>query len=162
MSEPITVTVRISKELLKELDSKVEPRNRSEYIRQAIIDKLKGESFPSQMQSSTGEIKQLKERLDVLEEVVKRINNQSVEIQIPALLEIIASDETDKKIINYIIEKKSATTKDLEKVVELRRRMILERIKALDIKHKDKFGRPFLKFIRGKKDGKRQSWWLAN
>ena len=45
-------------------------------------------------------------------------------------------------------------------MVNLKRRMILERTKAVEKRYEEKFGKPFLNFVRGKKDGKRQSWWL--
>jgi len=161
MSELVTVTLRIPKELLKEIEKKVELRYRSEYIRQAIIDKLKRESSPKSIESQTDEIVELRSRIAAVEEALERLSTQSLETQIPALLEVIASDEADKQVIKYILENKSATTKELEKVVALRRRMILERIKAIEDRHKEKFGKPFLKFQRGKRNGKRQAWWLA-
>nr|MDO8100702.1 ribbon-helix-helix domain-containing protein [Candidatus Njordarchaeota archaeon] len=161
MSELITVTLRIPKELLKEIEGKVEPRYRSEYIRQAIIDKLKQESSPKSMERQPDEIVELRSRMSAIEEALKRLSPRSLETRIPALLEIIASDEEDRQIIKYILENKSATTKELEKVVALRRRMILERIKAIEDRHKEKFGKSFLKFQRGKRNGKRQAWWLA-
>jgi metal-responsive CopG/Arc/MetJ family transcriptional regulator len=161
MSELATVTLRIPKELLEELEKKVEPRYRSEYIRQAIIDKLRRESSKA-AEGQLGDIDELRSRIAVIEENLKRLSTQSMETQVPALLEVIATDDADRQIIKYILERKSATTKELEKVVDLRRRMILERIKTIENRHKEKFAKPFLKFVRGKgQDGKRQAWRLA-
>ena len=162
MSELVTVTVRIPKQLVKDLDGRVERRLRSEYIRQAIQDKLKKGTPPSNASASGEEIKELRDRISSLEEAIRNLGRQSYEKQVPALLEVIALDEADRNIINYVIESKSATTKELEKVVSLRRRMILERMKAIEDRHEQKFGRPFLKFVRGKRDGKRQAWWLVD
>ncbi|WXG42692.1 MAG: ribbon-helix-helix domain-containing protein [Promethearchaeati archaeon SRVP18_Atabeyarchaeia-1] len=162
MSEPVTVTVRIPKELVKELDAKVEPRYRSEYIRQAIMDKLKSGPAESPTRGRNDEINELKARISALENAIRGLGKKGYEAQVPALLEVIALDETDRKIISYLVEHKSATTKELEKVVNLRRRMILERTKEIENKYEEKFGKPFLKFVRGKRDGKRQAWWLAD
>jgi metal-responsive CopG/Arc/MetJ family transcriptional regulator len=162
MNELVTVTLRIPKELLEEVERKVEPRYRSEYIRQAIIDRLKRESSPKSMESQSDDVDELRTRITAIEEILKRLTTQSLETQLPALLEVIASDETDRRIIKYILENKSATTKELEKVVALRRRMILTRIKTMEDKHKEKFGKPFLIYQRGKgTDGKRQAWRLT-
>jgi metal-responsive CopG/Arc/MetJ family transcriptional regulator len=162
MGELVTVTLRIPKELVKELDAKVEPRFRSEYIRQAILDKLKRGSSQTATGNSIEEISELRTRISTLEETVRNLGKQSYETQIPALLEVIALDEMDRRIINQIIQSKSATTKELEKVVNLRRRMILERMKGIEVRYEEKFGKPFLRFIRGKREGKRQAWWLAD
>jgi metal-responsive CopG/Arc/MetJ family transcriptional regulator len=162
MGEIVTVTLRIPKELVKELDAKVEPRFRSEYIRQAILDKLKRGSSQTATGNSIEEISELRTRISTLEETVRNLGKQSYETQIPALLEVIALDEMDRRIINQIIQSKSATTKELEKVVNLRRRMILERMKGIEVRYEEKFGKPFLRFIRGKREGKRQAWWLAD
>jgi metal-responsive CopG/Arc/MetJ family transcriptional regulator len=162
MSELATVTLRIPKELLEELEKKVEPRYRSEYIRQAIIDKLRRESSSKSMEDQLGDIEELRSRITVIEENLKRLSTQGIETQIPVLLEVIATDDVDRQIIKYILECKSATTKELEKVVDLRRRMILQRIKTIEDRHQEKFGKSFLKFVRGKgKDGKRQAWRLV-
>jgi Arc/MetJ-type ribon-helix-helix transcriptional regulator len=162
MSDLVTVTLRIPKELLRELERKVEPRYRSEYIRQAIIDKLKRQSSQKSTESQPDEIDELRGRINALEEALKGLGTKSLETRIPALFEVVASDEEDRQIIKYILERKSATTKELEQVVALRRRMILERIKTIENRHKEKFGKPFLKFQRGKgSDGKRQAWRLA-
>lgn len=160
MSEQTTVTVRIPKELLRQLEEKVGSRYRSEYIRQAIADKLKQGSSAVQVETPINEINELKARISALELAIKSFGRKSIEVQLPALLEVIALDDTDRQIISYILEKKSATTKELEKVVNLKRRMILERTKTIEKRYEEKFDKPFLRFIRGKKDGKRQSWWL--
>jgi metal-responsive CopG/Arc/MetJ family transcriptional regulator len=160
MSEQTTVTVRIPKELLRQLEEKVGSRYRSEYIRQAIADKLKQGSSAVQVETPINEINELKARISALELAIKSVGRKSIEVQLPALLEVIALDDTDRQIISYILEKKSATTKELEKVVNLKRRMILERTKTIEKRYEEKFDKPFLRFIRGKKDGKRQSWWL--
>jgi metal-responsive CopG/Arc/MetJ family transcriptional regulator len=160
MSEQTTVTVRVPKELIKQLDEKVGARYRSEYIRQAIVERLKQGSTTAQVGIQVGEINELKARISALELALRNLNSKSIEIQIPALLEVIASDDTDRQIISYILEKKNATTKELEKVVNLKRRMILERTKTIEKRYEEKFGKTFLSFVRGKKEGKRQSWWL--
>ena len=162
MSELVTVTVRIPRQLVKELDASVERRLRSEYIRQAIQDKLRKGAPQANAGAPSEEIEELRDRISSLEDAIKNLGRQGYEKQVPALLEVIASDETDRNIINYIVENKSATTKELEEVVSLRRRMILERMKSIEDRHEQKFGKPFLKFVRGKRDGKRQAWWLAD
>jgi Arc/MetJ-type ribon-helix-helix transcriptional regulator len=162
MNELVTVTVRIPRQLVKDMDSHVERRLRSEYIRQAIQDKLKRGTSQMDAVIPSEEIKELRDRISALELTIRNLDKQGYEKQVPALLEVIAFDDTDRGIINYIVENKSATTKELEKVVSLRRRMILERMKDIENRHQQKFGKPFLKFVRGKRDGKRQAWWLAD
>jgi Arc/MetJ-type ribon-helix-helix transcriptional regulator len=161
MGEQTTVTVRIPRELLKRLDDKVGSRYRSEYIRRAIVDRLAQGSIATQVEMPASELDELKARISALELALEKLGSKSIEVQIPALLEVIASDDTDRRIISYILEKKSATTKELESVVNLKRRMILERTKMIEKRYEQKFGKPFLQFVRGKKEGKRQSWWLV-
>lgn len=162
MSELVTVTLRIPRQLVEELDAEVEPRLRSEYIRQAIVDKLKKGTLRNDASSTSEEINELRSRITSLEDAIRSLGKQSYEKQVPALLEVIALDEVDRSIINHMIENKSATTRELEKVVNLRRRMILERMKGIEERHEQKFGKRLLEFVRGKRDGKRQAWWLVD
>jgi Arc/MetJ-type ribon-helix-helix transcriptional regulator len=160
MGEQTTVTVRVPKELLKQLDEKVGARYRSEYIRQAIVDRLRQGSTTAPVEVPVGELDEVKARISALELALSNLGKKSIEVQIPALLEVIAGDESDRQIIGYMLEEKKATTKELEEVVNLKRRMILEHLKTIERKYEQKFGKPFLRFVRGKKEGKRQSWWL--
>ncbi len=163
IGKTVVLTVKISEELLEELNKKVERGKRSEFIKEAIIEKLR-QTPNSEEADLKEEIEQLKSRVIKLERVIKReepnIHNELYKEDLKQLLNHICNDETDRLIINYLVESGGVTTKELESVTSLKRRQILTRIKGMASRTEEKFGKRIIQFKRTKNEGKRQAWWI--
>ena len=163
IGKTVVLTVKIPKELLEELNRKIERGKRSKFVKEAIIEKLR-QTPNSEETDLKEEIEQLKSRIIKLERVTKRkepnIHNEFYKEDLKQLLNHICNDETDKLIINHLIESEGATTKELESVTSLKRRQILTRIKGIARRTEEKFGKRIIQFKRTKDKGKRQAWWI--
>ncbi|MEM2958668.1 MAG: ribbon-helix-helix domain-containing protein [Candidatus Jordarchaeaceae archaeon] len=163
IGKTVVLTVKISEELLEELNRKVERGKRSEFIKEAIKEKLR-QTPNSEEADLKEEIEQLKSRIIKLERVIKRgepsIHNELYKEDLKQLLNHICNDETDRLIINHLIESGGVTTKELESVTSLKRRQLLTRIKGIANRTEEKFGKRIIQFKRTKDKGKRQAWWI--
>ncbi|MBS7252198.1 MAG: hypothetical protein KIH08_16630, partial [Candidatus Freyarchaeota archaeon] len=150
-------------ELLEELNRKVERGKRSEFVKEAIMEKLR-QKPNSEEADLKEEIEQLRSRIIKLERVIKReepnVHNELYKEDLKQLLNYICNDETDKLIINRLVESGGVTTKELEAVTSLKRRQILNRIKGIASRTEEKFGKKLIQFKRTKDKGKRQAWWI--
>ncbi len=159
----VVLTIKIPEQLLEELNKKVNRGKRSAFIKEAIIEKL-GQKPDDEATSLKNEVNQLRSRVIKLERVIKReepINDtESDKENLKQLLNQSCEDETDKLIINQLIEFEGATTKELESATNLKRRQILNRIKKIAIRTEEKTGKKIIQFKRTKDNGKKQAWWI--
>ena len=159
----VVLTIKVPEQLLEELNKKVSRGKRSAFIKEAIIEKLRQEPG-GKATSLENEIEQLRSRIVKLERVIKRegtVNDTELDKEnLKQLLDQSCDDETDRLIVNHLLEFRGATTKDLESVTSLKRRQILTRIKKIAIRTEQKVGKEIVQFKRTKNKGKKQAWWI--
>lgn len=104
-------------------------------------------------------LEELEKRIADLESTLssKGVNGRSAETH---PLYQFCRDENERKIVEYLIKEGGATTRELEKVVGLKRRQILNRLRELASRAEEQLGRPALVYVRARVKGKRQAWWL--
>ncbi|MBS7247099.1 MAG: ribbon-helix-helix domain-containing protein [Candidatus Jordarchaeales archaeon] len=158
----VVVSVKIPRDVLMFLEKEVSRGKRSEFIRQAIIEKLEGRcikvenSFPSNVILSR--LEELEKRIIHLENALSSKNSGKDNAAHP--LYQLCKDENERKIVEYILSEGGATTRELEKVVGLKRRQILNRVRELASRAEKQLGKPMLVYVRARVRGKRQAWWL--
>jgi len=156
----VTISLKVPREILHFLDEKVGQGRRSEFIRQAIIEKLKMSNGDAR-DPIIKEIDSLKRKVEELERIL-RVHKLGEGGRKQHPLYRICRDENDRKIVEYLLREGGATTKELEKVVGLKRRQILNRMKYLSEKAEKELGRGTLRYVRSRVKGKRQAWWLKD
>lgn len=155
MADETTISIQIDRELLDEIDQRAGKKGRSAFIRQALIEYLQKEPNP--------EIEKIWEEIDILK---KRITEIEKEKEIPQnaeyidkrVIQKVCRDSIDERILKYIFDNQAATTQELEKIINLTRRTILERLKAMAEKINSLYGITILEHRRELYKGKRQAW----
>ncbi len=155
MNDESMITIQIDKELLEEIDRRAGKKGRSAFIKQAIREYLNKGPDP-EIEKIWEEIEILKKRIADLEEY-KQIPEKPEYID-RKVLEKVCKDKIDEQILRYIFENQAATTQELENVVNLSRRMILERLKNMASKLNALYGTKILEHKRELYKGKRQAW----
>ncbi len=150
----VVVSVKLPREVFEILEVEVGRGKRSEFIRQAIMEKL---SSPSKGESIIRKLEELEERISRLEKILPLKEHNDVNVH---PLYSICKDENERKIIEYILKEGGATTRELEKVVGLKRRQILNRMRGLAFRAEKELGKPMLVYVRPSVKGKRQAWWI--
>ncbi|MGQ9723197.1 MAG: hypothetical protein ACUVXA_17990 [Candidatus Jordarchaeum sp.] len=145
------------------MNKKVGRGNRSAFVKEAIIEKLR-QKPESKATSLENEVHQLRSRVVKLERIIKKeeaINDIEMEKEnLRQFLNQSCHDQTDKLIINHLLEHEGATTKDLESVTGLKRRQILNRIKKIANRTEEKTGQKIIQFKRTKDKDIKQAWWI--
>lgn len=148
-----TVTLKLPVEIIKKIDSSLEGKTRSDFIREAILEKLEKEKDVtlSKISRLEMEIEDIKKRLFEIERTINmRISISDIEKE----LMVVAKDEIDRLIVGTILEKGYVKVMELEKILPIKRRQIVNRLRRIADKTK------LVKYIPHEKDGITKAWWL--
>jgi Arc/MetJ-type ribon-helix-helix transcriptional regulator len=159
LSEVKVVSVKIPEEVYKELALRVPEGDRSNFIREAIIEKLQKtpkadkllelEERMSKIETGLGEIRKYLADLELLTYEHGKINPH-----------VFCIDEIDHKIVDYLLHYKGATTPELADYVKTNRWLVLNRLRKIQRTSKKQCGKPIIDYYAGEKSGKKKAWWI--
>ncbi len=159
LTDPKTVTVKLPEEVYNEMALRIPEGDRSDFIREAIADKLQKTPKPdkllaleqrmAQLEEQFGQIKKYLSDLEILTFQHGKINPYQ-----------FAVDETDRKIIEYLLNYKSATTPELADFLKTNRWLVLNRLQKIEKNSKKQTGKPIISFYAGERSGKKKAWWI--
>jgi hypothetical protein len=160
MGKLVVVSAKIPEDTYKELQLRIPERERSDFIREAIMEKLEKtprpnkilalESRMEKVEAELAEIKKYLADLEVLTFERGKINPHTFGI-----------DEIDHKIIDYLLHYKGATTPELADYTKTNRWLVLNRLRRIQKTSKKQHGKPILTYYAGEKQGKHKAWWLS-
>lgn len=159
MDKPVTMSVKLPSELYSELVIRVPKRERSSFIREAIIEKLQRTPRPDK-------ILEFEQRIKRVEEDLSRIKRYLADLEILTYEKgavnphTFCIDDIDHKIINYLLHNKGATTPELAEATETNRWLILNRLKRIQRLSKQQLGKEIIKYHARERLGKRKAWWI--
>lgn len=159
MSEVRVVSLKIPEEVYQEMSLRIPEGDRSNFIREAILEKLqktpKADKFleleerMNKIEQSVGEVRKYLADLELLTYQHGRINPHTFCI-----------DETDHKIIDYLLHYKGATTPELAKYTKTNRWLVLNRLRKIQRNSKKQFGKAIIEYYAGEKSGRKKAWWI--
>lgn len=153
------VTIKLSEEVYQELSLRVPEGERSDFIRDAINEKLQKTPRPDILLA-------LQERMSNLEEEFGQIKKYLTDLEILTYQHgkinphKFCIDEIDHNIIEYLLHYKSATTPELADYLKTNRWFILNRLRKIEKTSKKQIGKPIIKYYAGEKSGKKKAWWI--
>jgi len=159
MSELKVISVKIPEEVYQELALRVPEGERSNFIRDAIIEKLQRTPKPDK-------ILEIEKRLEKLEAEFSQIRRYLADLEFltyergKANPHSFCLDEIDHKIVDYLIHYKGATTPELAEYLKTNRWLVLNRLKRLMKNSKKQLGKPIIEYYPGEKAGKKKAWWI--
>ncbi|UCH31226.1 MAG: hypothetical protein JSV05_06915 [Candidatus Bathyarchaeota archaeon] len=153
------VSAKLPEEIYEELVLRVSNGERSAFIRDAIMEKLQQIPRPdklfefekrvSELETKFSEIKSYLGKLEVLTYERGKANPHAFCI-----------DETDHKIIDYLLHYKGATTPELAEYLKTNRWLILNRLRRIQKLSKKQLGKSIVEYSASEKRGKKKAWWL--
>lgn len=159
MGKRTIVSAKIPEEVYKEFVLRVSEGKRSAFIREAIIEKLQTVPRPDKilgiekrvgkLEVEFSEIKKYLAKLEILTYERGKINPH-----------IFCIDETDHKIIDYLLRYKGATTPELAEHLKTNRWLILNRLRKIQKSSNKQLGKLIVQYNAGEKRGKKKAWWL--
>ncbi len=159
MTEPRIVTVKVPEEVYQEMALRIPEGDRSDWIREAIAEKLQKTPKPdkllaletrmAQIEEQFGQIKKYLADLEILTFQHGKINPYQYAI-----------DDVDRKIIEYLLNYKSATTPELADYLKTNRWLVLNRLQKIEKTSRKQNGKAIISYYAGEKSGKKKAWWI--
>ncbi len=159
MDKYAVVSAKIPDEVYKEFALRVPEGARSDFIREAIKEKLQTIPRPDRiielerrirsLESSLAEIKRILTELEVLTFDKEKINPHAFCI-----------DEIDHKIVDHLLHSKGATTTEMAERLKTNRWHILNRLRKLQKQSKAQLGKAIIEYSAAERQGKKKAWWL--
>jgi Arc/MetJ-type ribon-helix-helix transcriptional regulator len=159
MSELRVISVKIPEEVYKELLLRVPEGERSDFIRDAIIEKLQKTPKPDK-------ILELEKRLEKLEAEFSQIRKYLADLELLTYERgktnphAFCIDDLDHKIVDYLMHYKGATTSELAEYTKTNRWLILNRLRRIQKASRKQLGKPIIEYYPGEKSGKKKAWWI--
>lgn len=159
MSESRIVTVKLPEEVYQELVLRIPEGDRSIWLREAIAEKLQKTPKPDKLLA-------LEERMKKMEEEFGQIRKCLADLEILTFQHgkvdprQFGADEVDRKIIDYLLHYKSATTPELAEYAKVNRWLILNRLRRIEKTSRKQVGKSIIEYYAGEKGGKKKAWWI--
>jgi hypothetical protein len=133
--------------------------DRSTFIREAIAEKLQKTPKPDKLlmlegrmeriEQEFGQIRKCLADLEILTFQHGKINPQAY-----------CQDDLDRKIMEYLLNYKSATTPELATQLKTNRWLVLNRLRKIQKTSKKQIGKPIIEYYAGERSGKKKAWWI--
>jgi hypothetical protein len=159
MEKVRVISIKISEDVYKEMVLRVPEGERSNFIRDAIFEKLQKTPKPdkileleqrmSKMESAFSEIRKYLADLELLTYERGKINPHTFCI-----------DEIDHKILDYLVHYKGATTPELAEYMKTNRWLVLNRLRRIQKVSRKQLGKSIIEYYPGEKSGKKKAWWI--
>jgi len=153
------ISVKIPEEVYKEMILRVPEGERSSFVRDAIMEKLQKTPKPDK-------ILELEQRLNKMEKDFAQIKRYLADLELLTYERgkinphTFCIDETDHKIVDYLIHYKGATTPELAEYLKTNRWLVLNRLRRIQKKSKKQLGKSIINYYPGEKSGKKRAWWM--
>jgi len=154
-----TISVKMPEEVYKEMILRIPEGERSNFIRDAIMEKLQKTPKPDK-------ILELEKRFDKMEKGFSDIRKNLADLELLTYERgktnphTFCIDEVDHKIMDYLIHYKGATTPELADYIKTNRWLALNRLRRMQKTSKKQLGKSIIEYYPGEKSGKKRAWWI--
>jgi hypothetical protein len=159
MSETVTITVKIPKDISAELAIRVPEGERSSFVRDAIMEKLQKAPRPNKILELEQRIKKVEDDLSLIKTCLSDLEFLTYE-RGKVNPHTFCVDETDHAIIDHLIHYRGATTPELAEALKINRWLVLNHLKRIKRRSTKQLGRPMVDYSAAEKAGKKKAWWL--
>ena len=153
------VSAKIPNEIYYELALRIPEGERSGFIREAILEKLEKTPRPDRLLGLEYKVNQLEHEVNTIKDALAKFELLAYEGG-KVNPHIFCIDETDNKLVDYIIDHRGATTTELAEFLETNRWLVLNRLRKIEKSSKKQLGKPIIDYYSGERAGKRKAWWI--
>jgi hypothetical protein len=159
MNKLAVISAKIPDEVYKELALRIPEGERSNFIREAIIEKLEKTPRPDK-------IFELEQKMNKLEADISEIKKYLAELEVLTYEKgkvnphAFCIDEIDHKIVDYVLHYRGATTTELADFLKTNRWFVLNRLRKIERSSKKQLGKSIIEYYAGEKYGKKKAWWI--
>jgi metal-responsive CopG/Arc/MetJ family transcriptional regulator len=159
MEKVRVVSVKIPEEVYKELLLRIPESERSNFIRDAILEKLQKIPKPDRLL-------ELEQRMGKMERALSELRKYLADLELLTYEEgktnphTFGVDDIDHKIIEYLVHYKGATTSELAEYLKTNRWLVLNRLRRMQKISRKQLGKSIIDYYPGEKSGKKKAWWI--
>ena len=159
VSEPRTISAKVPEEVYKEMVLRVPEGDRSDFIREAIMEKL-------QKTPKADKILHLEDRMTKIEDELAGIRKYLSDLELLTYGHQKVNpynfciDDIDHKIVEYLMHYKGATTPELAAYASINRWLVLNRLRKIQKASQKQCGKAVIDYYGGEKSGKKKAWWI--
>ena len=159
MEKLTVVSAKIPQKVHKELILRIPEGERSNFIRDAIMEKLQRTPRPDK-------IFELEQKIEDLEDEISNIKKSLAELEILTYEKgkinphVFCIDEIDHRIIDYLLHYRGATTSEIAESIGTNRWMILNRLRKIEKHSRKQLGKTIIEYYGGQRSGKKKAWWI--
>jgi len=153
------ISAKIPEEVYKEMLLRVPEGGRSDFVRDAILEKLQKTPKPdkileieqrlNQMWKEFSEIKKYLSDLELLTYDRGKVNPHT-----------FCVDELDHKLVDFLTHYRGATTPELAEYLKTNRWMVLNRLRRIQKASRKQLGKSVIDYYAGERTGKKKAWWV--
>jgi Arc/MetJ-type ribon-helix-helix transcriptional regulator len=159
VNEVRVISAKVSEEVYKEMILRIPEGDRSDFIREAIIEKL-------QKTPKANKILEMEERMGKIERELGEVRKYLADLELLTFghekvnPHSFCIDEVDHKIVDYLMHYKGATTPELADYMKINRWLVLNRLRKMQKTSKKQYGKAVIDYYAGEKSGKKKAWWI--
>ncbi len=159
VSEVRVISAKVPEEVYKEMILRVPEGDRSDFIREAILEKL-------QKTPKANKVLELEERMGKIESSLAEVRKYLADLELLTFghdkvnPHSFCIDEVDHKIVDYLVHYKGATTPELAEYMKINRWLVLNRLRKMQKNSKKQYGKAVIDYYAGEKSGKKKAWWI--
>jgi hypothetical protein len=160
MNDSRVISAKVPDAVYKEMLLRVPDGDRSNFIRDAIMEKLQKTPKPDK-------IFELEHRVGKIETEISEVKKYLADLELLTYdrgktnPHTFCMDETDHKLIDYLMHYKSATTPELADYLKTNRWLILNRLRKIQKASRKQLGKSIIDYYAGEKSGKKKAWWIS-
>ena len=153
------VSAKIPDEVYKEMVLRIPDGDRSDFIRDAIMEKLQKTPKPDRILELEGRFGKMEKEFSEIKKYLGDLELLTYE-RGKTNPHTFGMDETDHKMIDYLVHYKGATTPELADYLKTNRWLILNRLRRLQKNSRKQLGKSIIEYYPGEKSGKKKAWWM--
>jgi Arc/MetJ-type ribon-helix-helix transcriptional regulator len=155
------ISAKVPDAVYKEMLIRVPEGDRSDFIRDAILEKLQKTPKPDR-------VLELEQRLDRIETEFSELKKYLADLELLAYdrektdPQRFCVDEVDRKLVDYLVHYRGATTPELAAYLRTNRWLVLNRLRRIQKASKKQLGRSVVEYYAGERSGKKKAWWIRS
>lgn len=159
MSDVRVISAKIPEAVYTEMLLRIPQGDRSNFIRDAILEKL--QSTPK-----ADKLLELQERMNKIENELGKVRKYLADLELLTYQQdginphTFCIDDSDHKIVDYLLHYKGATTPEIATYLKTNRWLILNRLRKIQKTSKKQIGKPIIEYHPEEKSGKKKAWWI--
>ncbi|MCW4033913.1 MAG: hypothetical protein NWF03_00960 [Candidatus Bathyarchaeota archaeon] len=154
------VSAKLPNDVYNELALRIPEGERSNFIREAILEKLEKTPKPDKILGLEQKVNQLQTEVNTIKDYLSKLELFAYE-RGKVNPHVFCIDDVDTKIVDYLLDNRGATTTELAEKLETNRWLVLNRLRKIQKSSKKQIGKSVIEYYGGERLNKRKAWWIV-